>query len=74
MEPPCDLLLMSERPSGESARPWCRPRMVLDGSSGRVSTGACLVRQRGAVSAGLASASSPRTEEGKMETAGGDKK
>lgn len=69
MEPPCDLLLTSDLPSGKAAGLCGRPSTVLDGSSARVcvSDTECLVRQSGAASAGLASASI-RTDGGKMET------
>jgi len=43
---------------------------VLDGSSAYVSGGECLLRQRGTVSAGLASASINGADGGKMETGG----
>lgn len=72
MEPPCGLLLTSDFTSWGAAGLCGRPSIVLDGSSARVfvSERDCLVRQSGAVSAGLASASITRVDGGKMETGG----
>lgn len=70
VELPGDLLLISDFSSGEPARLLGRPSTVLDGSSANVcvSERGCLERQRGVVSAGLASTSITRTDGGKMET------
>lgn len=76
VEPPCDLLLIPILSSGGATGLWGRPSTVLDGSSAcvRVSEIECLVRQSGGVSAGLASESITKTDGGKMETGGRERK
>lgn len=74
---PYDLRLTSVFSStGEGAGLCGRPSMVLDGSSACVCVSKTdrLVRQSGAVSAGLASASIIGPDGGKMETGGREKK
>lgn len=66
-DPLCKLRLMSDLPGEPLGLRGC-PSAVLDGSWAWLSDEECLVRQRGTVSAGLASTSVIRTEFGKMET------
>lgn len=69
-----DLLLTLGISSGTAARLCGCPSVVLEGSSAWACTSEVLVRQSGVVSAGLASASIVRMEEGKMETAERERK
>lgn len=64
-----DLFLTPDISSGRAAKLCGCPSVVLDGSSACACTSEFLVRQSRVVSAGLASASIIRMDEGKMETA-----
>ena len=72
MEPACGLLLISDLSSDSSEGLGGRPSTVQDGSSGCALVSdkrcVCLVRHRGVVSAGVASAPIIRKDGGKMET------